>query len=156
MWRIGQAITKKLWNRFELESLDRTKLTLSDQIYLVENVDKVLRVPTSRADTISVTGNGALVFPAVPADEQWTLEGLNLQLMSGGFTFEDVRLYRTNEHGQPIQMILNRTAGKSDYQQLMSIPYAMPRGSYIGVDITGYAVAGTLRCVLHYQKETLF
>lgn len=158
MWWIGQALTKRLWNRLELESLDRTPITLSDKVVLTEDIQRVLQRPTGHSEYASITHTGSASFTAVPPGELWHLDGFSLEKSGGTFTFSYVFLSRQDTTGTIKNLALDRTSSKTIYDTgiIGHAMYQMPPGSKIAVYVDSHSVNGNLQLSIHYRKETLF
>lgn len=158
MWKIGQAVTKRLWNRLELETMDRAPITLDDKVVLVEDIQRVLQRGMSYREYVSVTGIGVKSTTPVPSKDLWHLDGFSLTKSGGTFTFGNIGIARKDIDGVIRVIYLSRSTGLTTYDTgiIGTSSYEMPPGSYIVATVDSHSANGNIDCIVHYRKETLY
>ena len=157
MWKIGTAITKRLWNRYELETLDKAHVTLSDQVVMVEDMQRVIQRYRAENYDVSVTGTGTVSYDPVPAQRLWHIDAISFEVISGTFTFGDVLLGRKDPVTSQFNNIaIDTVAAKTRFGYVFPYPMDFPHGSKFSITCDGFTGSGALRLFIHYKDEIFF
>lgn len=111
-------LLQELIEKFDLQQWEYEPLLFAETIIPVYDVDRNFREYKSQSSgNISVTGINLYTAFTVPKDEQWQIDSLVMQIVSGTWEWDKILIRRARSSSIDYPIVVETTAISSGYKQ---------------------------------------